>query len=197
MMFWQPPEMNFKDDVAWWADVIPPEVCDNIRDHHDRLASMGLTYSRNTSGLEKKDEQGFLLEHVEELAQPRGRSVLAPFLERFWPCWESYVNEYSALAEVGQLQITAMKTQRTLPGEGYHRWHFESDTRGDSVRIAAWTLYLNDVVEGGETEWLRQSLRVKPQQGTLCIWPAGYTHAHRGNPPLEGEKYILTGWVEF
>jgi hypothetical protein len=197
MMFFQPPPMNFDQDVAWWDFVIPDDVCDRICDHHQRLAGMGLTYARNNHGLEKKDEQAYLLEHVEELEQPRGRSVLAPFLERFWPCWEAYCNEYPALQDLGQLQITAMKTQKTLPGEGYHRWHFESDTKGDSIRIAAWTLYLNDVELGGETEWLRQSLRVTPAKGTLCIWPAGYTHVHRGNPPLRGEKYILTGWVEF
>ena len=23
------------------------------------------------------------------------------------------------------------------------------------------------------------------------------THVHRGNPPLSGSKYIITGWLEF
>ena len=63
-------------------------------------------------------------------------------------------------------------------------------------RILTWTLYLNDVNEGGETEFLHQSLRIKPKQGTIVVWPAGFTHIHRGNPPLSGEKYIVTGWVE-
>ena len=25
-------------------------------------------------------------------------------------------------------------------------------------------------------------------------WPAGYTHMHRGNPPLDGEKMYVDGW---
>ena len=57
-------------------------------------------------------------------------------------------------------------------------------------------LYLNDVDDGGETEFLHQSKRVKPEEGTFLIWPAGFTHMHRGNPPLKGEKYIVTSWVE-
>ena len=30
----------------------------------------------------------------------------------------------------------------------------------------------------------------------MVIWPAGFTHCHRGNPPLDRDKYILTGWLE-
>jgi len=60
-----------------------------------------------------------------------------------------------------------------------------------------WMVYLNDVEEGGETEFLYQHKRLKPEQGTLVIWPASFTHTHRGNPPLSNDKYIVTGWTEF
>jgi hypothetical protein len=58
-------------------------------------------------------------------------------------------------------------------------------------------VYLNDIEDGGETEFLYLSKRVKPVTGRVLLWPAGYTHTHRGNPPLKDTKYIITGWVEF
>ena len=64
-------------------------------------------------------------------------------------------------------------------------------------RVLSWILYLNDVEEGGETEFLYQSMRFKPKAGTFILFPAHFTHTHRGNPPLSGVKYIATGWIEF
>ena len=56
-------------------------------------------------------------------------------------------------------------------------------------------VYLNDVEEGGETEFLHQSVRVKPKKGRIVIWPAAFPYVHRGNQPLSGEKYLLTSWI--
>ena len=56
-------------------------------------------------------------------------------------------------------------------------------------------LYLNDIDEGGETEFLYQHKRVPPKAGTIVIWPTGFSHTHRGNPPLSNTKYIVTGWL--
>ena len=55
-------------------------------------------------------------------------------------------------------------------------------------------LYLNDDFEGGETEFLYQNRRELPVAGDVIIFPAGYTHTHRGNPPIGGTKYIATSW---
>ena len=30
----------------------------------------------------------------------------------------------------------------------------------------------------------------------MVIWPAYFTHLHRGNPPISNEKWIVTGWYE-
>jgi hypothetical protein len=65
------------------------------------------------------------------------------------------------------------------------------------LRFLTFILYLNNVEEGGETEFLYQQTRIKPVENRFVLWPTGMTHIHRGNPPLKGEKYILTGWVEW
>jgi hypothetical protein len=91
----------------------------------------------------------------------------------------------------------AVKIQKTSPGQGFHVWHCENNCGQINSRFIAWTLYLNDVEEGGETEFIYQHKRVKPEAGKLVIWPAGFTHTHRGNPPLKGDKYIATGWYRY
>ena len=82
-------------------------------------------------------------------------------------------------------------------GQGYHAWHSEMMGERSRNRIMVISLYLNTVEQGGETEFLNQSLRVAPVKNRFVMFPAAYTHVHRGNPPLSGTKYIITGWVEF
>ncbi|MFC6922690.1 2OG-Fe(II) oxygenase [Microbulbifer taiwanensis] len=84
---------------------------------------------------------------------------------------------------------------------GYYHWHSEhfphpTDPGQKSLhRVLFWLLYLNDVDEGGETEFCYQGAKIKPKKGSLILSPCGFTHTHRGNVPLSNDKYILTSWV--
>lgn len=86
---------------------------------------------------------------------------------------------------------------------GYHHWHSEhyphpSDPQQKSLhRVLFWLLYLNDVEQGGETEFFYQGAKVKPKQGRLILSPCSFTHTHRGNVPVSNDKYILTSWVMY
>jgi|TARA_S200002703_G_scaffold16346_2_gene13736 hypothetical protein len=94
------------------------------------------------------------------------------------------------------MEIVDMKFQKTTLSEGFHIWHCEYGHLPNYLnRWGVYTVYLNDIEEGGETEFLYQSLRIKPTKGTVVIFPAYFTHMHRGNPPLSQTKYILTGWL--
>ena len=120
------------------------------------------------------------------------------FNTSFWDvCYSQYIKEFDTLTNYSRHTIYTYKLQKTLPGGGYHVWHCENGSVEFSRRIGVYILYLNDVVEGGETEFLYQNLRVPPKEGTLVIFPSAYTHTHRGNPPLRGSKYIMTGWIEY
>jgi len=87
--------------------------------------------------------------------------------------------------------------QRTSPGEHYH-WHIDGGSHEFSQRqlVALW--YLNDVPgPGGETEFLFQDVKVKPEEGKLILFPPFWTHEHRGITLDVGIKYIATTWVVF
>ena len=87
--------------------------------------------------------------------------------------------------------------QRTTPGQYYH-WHIDGGSHQFSQRqlVAVW--YLNDVEgPGGETEFLFQKIKIKPEQGKLLLFPPFWTHEHRGITLQAGIKYIATTWVVF
>jgi len=94
----------------------------------------------------------------------------------------------------------AINLQKYLAGSGgYHHWHSEiypQNASCDSLhRVLLWMFYLNDVTDGGETEFLYQDRRIAPKKGRLVIAPAGFTHTHRGNVAKSGDKYIATSWI--
>ncbi|MFN8674567.1 MAG: 2OG-Fe(II) oxygenase [Candidatus Sericytochromatia bacterium] len=85
---------------------------------------------------------------------------------------------------------------------GYHHWHSETypkkNDKSESLhRVLLYMYYLNDVKEGGETEFFYQNKKLNPTQGQLVIAPSGFTHTHKGCVPISDDKYILTSWILF
>jgi len=108
-------------------------------------------------------------------------------------CLREYVQVFGHLKPLPLYSIT-QKVQKTPAGGGYHVWHDENTSIQHSARVIVWMFYLNDDFEGGETEFLYYKKRINPTKGTLLLWPAGMTHAHRGGLVLKGTKYVITGW---
>lgn len=105
-----------------------------------------------------------------------------------------YMEEFSILQE-REYSCRQLKMKHIEAGGGYHQWHYES-TGDDTTRKIVVQLYLNDVEEGGETEFLYQKKRINAKRNRLIMWPADWTYTHRGNTPLKRDKYILTTWLE-
>ena len=82
------------------------------------------------------------------------------------------------------------------PNEGFFELHSEwaFTTERIARRMGAWMFYLNDIEEGGGTEFPHQEFTATPSKGTLLCFPAQWTHYHRGIVAPKEHKYILTGW---
>jgi hypothetical protein len=57
--------------------------------------------------------------------------------------------------------------------------------------------YLNTVTDNGGTEFLNQQLIINAEKGKTVIWPADWTHTHRGVVSATQDKYIITGWFNY
>lgn len=194
--------VKYEQFIGIYEDAFSKEYCESVINYFELMAASGHATNRQQQDINipksAKDDLAIFSTDNATINLHHNSVLMKQFSEVLWnQCYVDYANKFWMLKDFGPHNSYAFKIQKTEPGQGYHMWHCESSNRGCSNRILAWTLYLNDIEEGGETEFVYQHMRIKPKQGTLVIWPAAFTHTHRGNPPLSGTKYIVTGWIEF
>jgi len=189
--------VELNNHIGIYDGYIPAVECDKAIDYYENLNSLNKTFDRlqleNSPITEKADKAITLSEDVHTWFE-QFKSLLVNFdmALRHYQNATGILNAYG----IDSLKYTDLKIQKTLPAQGYHLWHVEHNHIHDCPRRAlVFTIYLNDVENGGETEFLHQSIRVKPVKGRCVIWPAAFPYVHRGNPPLQGEKYIMTSWL--
>ena len=109
---------------------------------------------------------------------------------------EKYVKNYSYLKVNNSWRVSPYYNIQRYDGkkEGYFSLHNEA-SGSYPYRMLAWMVYLNDAASG--TEFPYQDLTIYPSIGRTVIWPAAWTHPHRGVTPNEGLKYIATGWFYY
>ena len=110
----------------------------------------------------------------------------------------NYQKKYPHLIEADIYGLKyAFNIQRYPINGGYKTWHWERGSRGkQSSRLLVFMTYLNDVPFGG-TEFYYQQLQVQAQKGLTLIWPAEFTHVHRGVVSNDTVKTIATGWFNY
>jgi len=187
--------------IEVYKNVYSNDFCNEVIKFYDYVENQKLTYDRSHEGVEqslhKSDKTFFYPQNFYKLSNA-DPLINNTFLDIFWnKCYKEYANKYSIIKDCASHRIYGARIQKTKPGEGYHTWHCEATDRESATRLLVWSVYLNDDFEAGETEFLYQHYRYKPQKGDCIIFPAAFTHTHRGNPPIGGDKYIITGWVEF
>ena len=110
---------------------------------------------------------------------------------------KEFQTAYPYFREMSRFKDMGYNLQRYRAGEYYH-WHVDNDNSAIASRqlVALW--YLNDApAKGGETEFIHQGIKVKPEKGKLVLFPPFWTHEHRANIVEEGVKYIATTWITF
>ena len=190
--------VNITNFIGVYDNYITKEECNKAIQLYEDQNKFNNTVNRiggeNSSILQKQDQQFFAAGGNLEVWW----DSLKPMMVNFDLAWNHYTKNVGAKDAYANnpFHFTCLKIQKTLPTEGYHVWHIEHGKGfNNEPRAFVFSIYLNDVEEGGETEFLHFSKRVQPKQGRIVIWPAAFPYLHRGNPPLSGEKYILTSWM--
>ena len=181
------------DFIAVYEDAVSVEYCEKFIGYIDHYVEHGIIIKEPFDS-DHKDHSTINFHNDARYDMLSGDNLPLTFLPMVKEYVDDYLDRYSLLKHEVMLMFD-VKAKKIPIGGGFHRWHYENGGLQVSPRKLVVQLYLNTVEAGGETEFLYINKRVKANQGTLIIFPAAFTHTHRGNPPIGQDKYILTTWV--
>jgi hypothetical protein len=186
-----PDIVSHQDFIGIYDNALSKEECEYVIDAFNNVEvnqneKIEASQYRYNGELQRKDYVIYADVYLPEIQKLIG--------DRLHECLMLYCDHHFILKGIAAAS-REVKLQRTPPRGGYHIWHCEQDCLSNASRVLVWTIYLNDIpYNEGETEFLWQGVRVNPKAGCCAIWPAAFTHKHRGNPVYTHDKYIATGW---
>lgn len=90
------------------------------------------------------------------------------------------------------------RIKRYRPGQGEEfRPHVDISNANLAGRMLVAFWYLNDVAEGGETEFVSLDLAIRPRKGRLLMFPPTFMFPHAGRAPVSNTKYIVGSYSRY
>ena len=188
----------FEDFIGLWDNNVDENICKELVKYYNWTVANNYHISMEDVNGNKYDGEKDLQQDDEAIfLNSSSPQYPASLCEIYWSCLQQGIIEYIANYKInfkGDLNSWVFKVHKVKEKQGFHAWHYENPSYDTRDRFLAFMTYLQTPLEGGETEFLYQSKRIDPVVGRTLVWPAGFTHVHRGNPPLKGEKIYVTGW---
>ena len=180
---------------SWMIE--PLSLCDELITYFEsNIAKQQMGATGGGRNLSVKDRMDIAIA-PNQLDLP-GNEVFKLYINSLFTCYKDYLVQWPFLAGIAQnLEMGSFNLGRYQRGQHFQKMHTERVDLGTLHRVLAWMTYLNDVDEGGETYFSHYGLNIKPRKGLTIIWPAEWTHAHKGNVLLGESKYMITGWLTF
>jgi prolyl 4-hydroxylase len=181
------------DYIRWYDDALPADLCARLvagfEDAAHRHAPHGRGYER---GLEQSSWTEL---DITPLADDGMKGFFIAQIEKYLRQYNESVPLTIPLSDYGSYQPLRIKRYRASGSDAFQT-HF--DALGNlSHRYLVFLWYLNDVAEGGETEFGDLGIRIAARTGRLLVFPPYWMYQHAGLPPISNDKYIISTYLLF
>ena len=193
------PEQNLTPNFIGSWTMSPLSICNELIAYFELNKNKQMTGAAGSGiDLDTKNSTDITI-HPKDIKLP-GNEVFEKYFNNLFSCYQEYVIEWPFLVTFPEnLHIGSFNIQRYKSGQHFQKIHTERSGLPSLHRVFAWMTYLNDVdiKDGGSTFFSHYGLEIQPRKGLTLIWPAEWTHAHKGNLLKADNKYIITGWMHF
>ena len=137
----------------------------------------GVAYKGEIETKTNQDPQGLFYDNLNNI-----------FFEHFAPLEVDYLASYG-ISAVWHDQWGVLKY-----GSGqYFTNHI--DDHVDHHRRVSTVYYLNENYTGGEINFPRFNITLKPKANQMIVFPSTYVYNHSVSPVIEGERYAVVSWL--
>ena len=144
-------------------------------------------------GLNQKHRTNYELP-VTDLALHGNNPAMQNVHNQFFTLLLAATAQYYDKHRIDQVMVHESYSLLRYQGGQEYKAHYDGDTA--SGRAVSAILYLNGDFEGGEVEFVNFNLKLKPEAGTLLLFPSNYAYRHLAHPVTSGTKYALVTWIK-
>ena len=193
-----------KDSAIMVAEnIIDKYICSdfvgNLKKNYSQMFAPGPTLGGINLSVKNSMDASVSLENLSLLNIPIYpiHSHELVIVEKLFQCIEYYRESFKQLWEWNSVSDTGFRVQEYKKGLGYYREHIDGGLGHKSAmnRVLAAIVYLNDVEIGGGTYFREHDVTVPPKAGSICLFPAHWTHPHQGCVPISDDKWIISTFI--
>lgn len=162
---------------------LPNDLCDKIIDFYENnndidLKSLQISFSEKNDNINDLKEQ-----------------IIKELYENIFN-YNHFLKNTNCGFDFNKLSIEFFKIQKynINKDKSIYNNDLHYNLCNNKKNILNFILYLNDVDEGGETEFFG-NYKIKPKKGKLLIFPSEWFFPHTEKIPLSNDKYIIYGWI--
>ncbi len=149
--------------------------------------------SRTAAGVAEAGRSGTIVAMTDD---PEWAELKETVRTKTVECLHEYATRFSSIEFIlkrEEILLSPPVVEKLDPGQGF-AWHIDSGPIGTARRFLSALTYLNNVDEGGFTEFPLQNTMLKPRQGMIVLFPPYWLFPHRGIPPTQEIKYKMTSY---
>lgn len=179
--------------VQCFDGALTSDFCQRMIDSFNGLTRFHARSGKGVMG--QLEESAWTELNVTKVTDPSVEAFFRDQVMRYLAMYNEHVTLTLPVPPRNRLENLRIKRYSVDAGDCFQP-HFDAmDYCSNRYMVFLW--YLNDVSEGGETEFCDLGLRIGARQGRLLMFPPYWMFQHAGLPPLSNDKYMISTYLLF